>query len=139
MSVMPIVLESAVAILLAVTLGYCVVLERRMRVFRNDQEALRALVTELDEATERAERAVAGLSQTTRDVHETLDHRIAEARALTRSMAMIARAASKHAPHEDRATAAKTPPRGGADKTASRGGADKTGAEPSSAVRGRAA
>jgi hypothetical protein len=97
MIAMPVVLESAVALLLVVTLGYCVVLERRIRGFRHDQQALRELIAELDGATARAERAVAGLSQTTREVRAELDSRISDARSLTRSIAMIARTTSRHA------------------------------------------
>jgi len=97
MGELPMLLESVVAVLLAVTLCYCVVLERRMRAFRNDQAALVQLIAELDSATGRAERAVLGLSATTREAEEGLEQKIGEARNLTRSLAMMARAGSRHA------------------------------------------
>lgn len=97
MIAMPILLESLVAVLLVVTLGYCVVLERRIRTFRQDQDDLRSLIAELDRATGQAEKAVLGLSVTTREAQESLDHRLNDARALTRSMAMMARTNSRHA------------------------------------------
>ena len=97
MIAMPILLESLVAVLLVVTLGYCVVLERRIRAFRRDQSDLRLLIAELDRATDQAEKAVLGLSQTTHEARESLDWRLNDARALTRSMTLMARTTSKHA------------------------------------------
>lgn len=86
MTSLPVILEAVVAVLLFVTAGYCLVLERRIRSFRADQESLQRLVSELDSATRRAERAIAGLGQTTRDAQKGLDRRIGEARMLTRTM-----------------------------------------------------
>ena len=112
MTALPVFLESVVALLLLVTLGYCFVLERRMRAFRNDQEALRALIAELDSATGRAERAVIGLSETTKEAQRGLEGRISDARNLTRSLSMLARTTSKHS--VSRARAAAKPANGAA-------------------------
>ena len=93
MTDLPVLLEVAVVVLLAVTLLYCIVLERRMAAFNRGRDALGALVAELDGATARAERAVVGLSQTARQSEDELDRRIAEARALTNKLTLMAGAA----------------------------------------------
>lgn len=87
---LPVLLEGAVAVLLAITVGYCIVLERRMRIFNAGRESLELLVAGLDSATTRAERAVVGLSQTTGEAQVALEQRIEEARMLTRSLALMA-------------------------------------------------
>ena len=89
MMTLPLVIEAIVAVLLFVTSGYCVVLERRMRSFRSSQESLRTLVQELDTATARAELAVRGLGETTRATEVALDARLREAKNLTRSLALL--------------------------------------------------
>ena len=103
MTALPVFLESVVALLLVITLGYCFVLERRMRAFRSNQEALRTLICDLDSATGRAERAVAGLSLTTKEAQSGLESKINDARNLTRSLSMLARTTSKHSATRARA------------------------------------
>ena len=62
-----IIIESLVAVLLALTIGYCILLNRRLKLLKADEQSLRATISELVTATEIAERAIAGLKQT---VHE---------------------------------------------------------------------
>lgn len=88
MMTMPMVVEGAVVILLLVTICYCAALERRIRAFQNGQDTLRHLVSDLDDATKRAEMAVGGLAQTTKTAEEALEARLAEARHLTRALAL---------------------------------------------------
>jgi len=88
MNNIPLILEGLVVLLLAITIGYCLVLERRMRAFRDGQERLRALVDELSTATIRAEQAIGGLGNTTREAEAALEHRIAEARKLVTTLAL---------------------------------------------------
>jgi hypothetical protein len=59
-----ITIEMMVAILLALTIGYCVTLNRRLKLLKSDEQSLRATISELVTATEIAERAIAGLKQT---------------------------------------------------------------------------
>lgn len=84
----PIVVEGLVAVLLLVTAGYCIFLERRISAFKADQEGLRSLVSELDRAVERAQVSIIGLGNTTRDTEKALDGRLIEARALTKTLAL---------------------------------------------------
>ena len=51
------VIESLVAILLGLTIGYCIVLNKRLARMRSDESAMRGTIGELITATEFAERA----------------------------------------------------------------------------------
>lgn len=76
-------IELIVALLLVLTIGYCVTLNRRLKRLRNDEEALRATIAELITATEIAERAILGLKATASDCDKTLAHRLMEAERLS--------------------------------------------------------
>jgi len=69
-------IESLVAILLAVTIGYCTVLNSRLKRLKADEQSLKATISELITATEMAERAVAGLKTTARETESTLGERL---------------------------------------------------------------
>jgi Domain of unknown function (DUF6468) len=71
-----ILIESTVAILLVVTIGYCVILNNRLQRLRADEGALRATIGELITATEIAERAIAGLKVTVRECDQNLGERL---------------------------------------------------------------
>ncbi len=58
------IIEGLVAILLMVTIGYCMILNNRLKRLKADERALTATIAELITATEMAERAVAGLRNT---------------------------------------------------------------------------
>ena len=66
------VIESLVAALLMLTIGYCVLLNRRLKLLRNDEQSLKATIGELITATEIAERAIAGLKVTVRECNDKL-------------------------------------------------------------------
>jgi Domain of unknown function (DUF6468) len=67
-----IVIESLVAVLLMLTIGYCMLLNSRLKRLKADEHSLKATIGELITATEIAERAIGGLKQTVRDVNENL-------------------------------------------------------------------
>jgi hypothetical protein len=69
-------IESLVAILLLLTIGYCVVLNNRLKRLKADEQALKATIAELITATEIAERAVAGLKTTAQECDQTLGERL---------------------------------------------------------------
>ena len=69
-------IESVVAILLLLTIGYCVLLNRRLRRFKADEHSLKATISELITATEIAERAIAGLKLTVRECDQNLGERL---------------------------------------------------------------
>jgi len=76
-------IESMVAILLLLTILYCVRLSKQLRLLRADEQSLRATIAELVTATEIAERAIAGLKATMRDGEQTLGTQIAGAEQLS--------------------------------------------------------
>src|ERR1700679_3467566 len=67
-----IVIESLVAVLLMLTIGYCALLNTRLKRLKADEHSLKATIAELITATEIAERAIGGLKLTVRDVNENL-------------------------------------------------------------------
>lgn len=77
-----IIVEALVAILLMMTIGYCMLLNRRLKLLRADEDALRATIAELITATEIAERAIAGLKATARDCETGLGERLGRAEIL---------------------------------------------------------
>lgn len=67
-----IAIESLVAALLMLTIGYCMLLNKRLKRLKADESSLKATIAELITATEVAERAIGGLRHTVRDVNENL-------------------------------------------------------------------
>jgi hypothetical protein len=76
-------IESLVAVLLLVTIGYCVVLNGRLKRLKADEQALKATISELITATEIAGRAVAGLKTTAQEADRTLGERLKAAERLS--------------------------------------------------------
>ena len=81
------VIESLVAILLMLTIGYCIVLNSRLKMLKADEQALKATISELITATEIAERAIAGLKLTVRDCDLSLGERLRNAAHLSGEIA----------------------------------------------------
>jgi hypothetical protein len=73
------IIESLVAILLMITIWYCVSLNKRLIRLRADEHALKATISELITATEIAERAIAGLKLTVRECDQNLGERLRSA------------------------------------------------------------
>jgi hypothetical protein len=74
-----IVIESLVAVLLMLTIGYCILLNNRLKRLKADEHSLKATIGELITATEIAERAIGGLKHTVRDVNEHLGSQLTAA------------------------------------------------------------
>jgi len=74
-----IAIESLVAILLMLTIGYCMLLNSRLKRLKADEHSLKATIGELITATEIAERAIGGLKHTVRDVNEHLGSQLTAA------------------------------------------------------------
>ena len=70
------IIEGLVAVLLALTIGYCMLLNRRLTRLRNDEHSFKDTIAELVTATESAERAIAGLKLTVRESEEILAKRL---------------------------------------------------------------
>jgi len=72
-------IESLVAVLLVLTIGYCMLLNARLKRLKADEHSLKAVIAELITATEIAERAIGGLKHTVRDVNENLGGQLSAA------------------------------------------------------------
>lgn len=80
-------IESLVAVLLLLTIGYCMLLNSRLKKLKADEQSLKATIGELITATEIAERAIGGLKHAVRDVNENLGNQITAATDLTQQLA----------------------------------------------------
>ena len=73
------VIDLFVALLLVVTIGYCTLLNRRLKAFRGDEEAMRQTIRELVQASEIAERAIAGLKETATECDKSITYKLRQA------------------------------------------------------------
>ena len=80
------VIESLVAVLLGLTIGYCVILNRRLIRLRADESALRGTIAELVTATEFAERAIRNLREITQETNATLGEGLRASMDVTRDL-----------------------------------------------------
>ena len=74
--VLGLAIESLVAVLLMLTIGYCWLLNKRLQRLKADEHSLKAVIAELITATEIAERAIGGLKHAVRDVNENLGNQL---------------------------------------------------------------
>jgi hypothetical protein len=79
-------IESLVAILLLLTICYCILLNNRLKRLKADEHSLKATIAELITATEIAERAIGGLKHTVRDVNENLGSQLASAAQMSEQL-----------------------------------------------------
>jgi len=78
-----IIIDGLVAILLMFTIGYCIMLNRRLKLLKADEQSLRATISELVTATEIAERAIGGLKLTVHECDTGLGERLRKAERVT--------------------------------------------------------
>jgi chromosome segregation ATPase len=83
------VIEGLVAVLLLLTIGYCMLLNKRLKRLKADEQSLKATIGELITATEIAERAIGGLKHTVRDVNENLGSQLNSATDMSRQLAKL--------------------------------------------------
>ncbi|HVY52685.1 MAG TPA: DUF6468 domain-containing protein [Devosia sp.] len=80
------VVEGSVAILLAVTIGYCVLLNHRLKRLHSDRETLAKMVSDLVQATSLANAAVMELKTAALEADSKLSDRLEEAAQLEREL-----------------------------------------------------
>ncbi len=80
-------IEGLVATLLAVTIGYCILLNKRLQRLKADEMSLKATISELITATEIAERAVGGLKLAVRECDQDLGERLRSAEKFSADIA----------------------------------------------------
>ncbi len=77
------IIDALVAILLTLTIGYCILLNRRLKLLKADEQSLRATISELVTATQIAERAIGGLKLTVHECDMGLGERLRKAERVT--------------------------------------------------------
>ena len=92
------VIESLVAVLLMLTIGYCMLLNKRLKRLKADEHSLKATIGELITATEIAERAIGGLKHTVRDVNENLGSQLTAATQMSAASEEAARRRRRRGP-----------------------------------------
>ncbi len=80
------IVESSVAVLLAVTIGYCVILNARLKRLHADRETLQKMVGDLMQATALANAAVMELKTAALEADTKLSLRLEEAGELERTL-----------------------------------------------------
>ena len=75
----PLLVELAVAVLLALTIGYCVVLNQRLQRLHADKDVMRQMIADLVGATNLANQAIKELKQTAIEADGQLNARLEEA------------------------------------------------------------
>ena len=80
------VIESLVAVLLGLTIGYCMILNSRLQRLRSDESAMRGTIAELIAATEFAERAIKNLRDITQQTNATLGEGLRASIDVTRDL-----------------------------------------------------
>jgi hypothetical protein len=81
------VVEGSVAVLLAVTIGYCVILNTRLKRLHADRETLQRMVGDLVQATALANAAVMELKTAALDADNQLSSRLEEAAKFEQTLA----------------------------------------------------
>jgi len=73
------IIESGVALLLCLTIGYCVVLNQRLKRLHADRETLQGMINDLVQATTMANGAIRQLKEAATEADLTLNARLEEA------------------------------------------------------------
>ena len=76
-------IDAVVAVLLIATIGYSILLNKRLTAVRHDRDKFEGVIKNLTTASQRAEAAVANLRNTADDMGRRLDKKVEEARALS--------------------------------------------------------
>jgi len=85
-------IEGLLIFLLMITICYCFILDRRLKILRAGQNDLRKVIADLSLTTRTAQEAVAGLKATADDVDQKLSEKLNEARVLTSQLGQISEA-----------------------------------------------
>ncbi len=98
------IVELALTGLLAVTLVYCIVLERRLAAVRRGQEGLKSTIGELNAAIVHAGGSMRALKAAASGAAETLDERMSRARAAIDELSLLTASGERIAERFDRAS-----------------------------------
>jgi hypothetical protein len=96
------IVELALIVLLSATLGYCVLLERRLAAMRKGQDALKGTIGQLNHAIASAGNSLGQLRATANDAAVTLDERLGLARKLIDELSVLTTSGERIAERFDR-------------------------------------
>ncbi len=96
------VVELLLIVLLSATLGYCVLLERRLSAMRKGQDALKGTIAQLNQAISSAGNSLTQLRTTANTAAATLDERLALARKLIDELSVLNASGERIAERFDR-------------------------------------
>ncbi len=82
-------LEVLLAVLLALTVGYCFVLDRKLGALRKAQGSFESLLADFSQATDRAENSVTALRRASGELAAELDEKLEAGRTLGDELTMI--------------------------------------------------
>jgi ABC-type transporter Mla subunit MlaD len=102
------IVELALTGLLAVTLIYCIVLERRLAAVRRGQEGLKSTIGELNTAITNAGASMRALKATASGAADTLDERLARARSIIDELSLLTASGERIAERFDRSADARS-------------------------------
>lgn len=100
-------LELTLTVLLAATLAYCIVLERRLAAVRRGQDGLKTTIGELNGAIANAGASLRALKAAAGEAAETLDDRLRRARAVADELSVLSASGERIAQRFDRAVPQK--------------------------------
>lgn len=103
-------LEVVLSLLLAVTLAYCIVLERRLSAVQKGQKELGNTVRALNTAITSAGAALSALKAASGDATAELNARVREARALADELSVLTSSGERIAERMDQAVSAQKSP-----------------------------
>jgi len=96
-------LELTLTVLLAATLVYCILLERRLAAVRKGQDGLKRMIGELNAAIAGAGASLRALKSAAAGAAETLDERLKRARAVADELSLLSSSGERIAQRFDRA------------------------------------
>ncbi|MGI9412862.1 MAG: DUF6468 domain-containing protein [Hyphomicrobiales bacterium] len=91
------IIEILLVLLLLLTVGYCMTLNRRLGKLRTSQSELRQIVFELGAATQTAESAIRGLKVTTDEAESRLSDSLHKAQLMARELTTLIDGSSRPA------------------------------------------
>lgn len=100
-----IIVEIVLIVLLAATLGYCAVLERRLTALRTGQDGFKETIAELNQAIASATASMRLLKSSAAGAAETLDERLERARSLSDELALLTSSGDRIAQRIERGAA----------------------------------
>ena len=83
------ILDALVAILLAATIFYCAMLDRRLKALRSGQDGFKATIDQLNTATARAEISIGQLKQVSGDAGSGISEQHEKARAVIDELSVM--------------------------------------------------